>query len=147
MILIGLGRYSQYRYRHQPIRIDTAIMLYRYRWWWQLQKKTTTIPDPKLFVSHLIFIQLTKDLSILSLIRIMLNLYLWKTPYHYVLELACVGFTAKINPKHSLCCWNTKLLIFKSQVMYMCIVSNTYRIGKVRIEYISIRLMTVSSQP
>jgi len=31
--------------------------------------------------------------------------------------------------------------------MYMCIVSNTYRIGKVRIEYVSIRLMTVSSQP
>jgi len=36
-------------------------MLYRYNWWGQLQK-TTTIPDSKLFVSHLIFIQLTKDL-------------------------------------------------------------------------------------
>jgi len=31
--------------------------------------------------------------------------------------------------------------------MYMCIVSNTYRIGKVRIEYVSYRLLTVSSQP
>jgi len=40
---------------------DTAIMLYRYRWWWQLQK-TTNIPDPKLFVSHLIFIQFNKKL-------------------------------------------------------------------------------------
>jgi len=29
----------------------------------------------------------------------------------------------------------------------MCSVSNTYRIGKVRIEYVSIRLMTVLSQP
>ena len=29
----------------------------------------------------------------------------------------------------------------------MCIVSNTYGIGKLRIEYVSIRLMTVSSQP
>ena len=31
--------------------------------------------------------------------------------------------------------------------MYICIVSNTYRIGKVRIEYVSYRLLTVSSQP
>ena len=52
----------QYRYRHQPIRINTAIMLYRYRWWWQLQK-ITNIPDPKLFVSHLIFIQFNKKLK------------------------------------------------------------------------------------
>jgi len=49
----------QYQYRHQPMRINMAIMLYRYRWWWQLQK-TTNIPDPKLFVSHLIFIQFNK---------------------------------------------------------------------------------------
>jgi len=32
-------------------------------------------------------------------------------------------------------------------VMYMCIVSNKYRIGKVRIEYVSYWLLTVSSQP
>jgi len=31
--------------------------------------------------------------------------------------------------------------------MYIYIVSNTYRIGKVRIEYVSYRLLTVSSQP
>jgi len=51
----------QYRYRHQPIPINTTIMLYRYRWWWQLQK-TMNIPDPKQFVSHLIFIQFNKKL-------------------------------------------------------------------------------------
>jgi len=27
-----------------------------------------------------------------------------KNHNHYVLELAFVGFTVKINPKHSLCC-------------------------------------------
>ena len=52
----------QYRYRHQPIRIDTTIMLYRYRWWRQLEK-TTNIPVPKQFVSHLIFIQFNKKLK------------------------------------------------------------------------------------
>jgi len=52
----------QYWYRHQPIRIDTAIMLYRYRWYWQLQK-TKNIPDPKLFILHLIFIQFNKKLK------------------------------------------------------------------------------------
>ena len=57
-----------YRYRNQPIRIDTIIMLYWYRWWWQPHplpaQKTTTILDPKLnlFVSHLPFIQLSKTL-------------------------------------------------------------------------------------
>ena len=28
-----------YRYRRQPIRIGTVIMLYRYRWWWQPHKQ------------------------------------------------------------------------------------------------------------
>ena len=31
--------------------------------------------------------------------------------------------------------------------MYMCIVSNTYHICRVRIEYVSYQLLTVLSQP
>jgi len=31
--------------------------------------------------------------------------------------------------------------------MYMCILSNMYRIGKVRIEYVSYLLLTISFQP
>jgi len=33
-----------YRYRHQPICINTTIMLYLYRWWWQLQNNKYSEP-------------------------------------------------------------------------------------------------------
>ena len=60
-----------YRY---IININRVIVLNRCRWWWHLQK-TTTIQEPKIFVSHMTFKQLGKRLehTVLSLILIMLN--------------------------------------------------------------------------
>jgi len=94
--LIGLGRYSQYRYsidtdinRYVSIRpsccIDTDDG--------DSCKKTRTIPDPKLLVSHLIFVQFNKNLSLLSLILIMLNLKFVEKIDQCGLELVIVGFT------------------------------------------------------
>jgi len=64
---ITIGTLSvHYRYRHQPIHIDTVIMIDRYRWWWQPQK-TSTIPKPK-YSLHTYFHTIKQRLSILSLI-------------------------------------------------------------------------------
>ena len=82
----------QYRYRYQPIRIDTAIMLYLYIWWWQLQK-TTTIPDRNYSFHTWFSYNLTKYLSILSLILIMLNFKCCGKIDSCVLKLVFVGFT------------------------------------------------------
>jgi len=74
---LGLGWYSQYRYSIDtdinPIHIDTIIMLYRYRWWWQLQKKQQIFRTQTYWFHTWFSYNLTKHLSILSLILIMLN--------------------------------------------------------------------------
>jgi len=41
----------------------------------------------------------------------------------------------------------SKILDLETLSRDICIVSNTYRIDKVHIEYVSYRLLTVSSQP
>jgi len=135
---LGLGRYSQYRYS-----IDTDINRYvsiRPSCCTDTDdgdscKKTTNIPNPKQFVSHMIFIPLIKNLKHIDFDLNYVDLLICgKKSIIVFKELVFVWFTVKINPKHLLCCLNPKFLILKSLVVYMCIVSNTYRIGKDRID-------------
>jgi len=118
----------QYWYRHQPIRIDTSIMLYQYRWWWQLHK-TTNIPDPKLFVSHLIFIQFNKklrhiefDLNYVELLTCGKNRLLW--------------FRASICRIHCIDQSKTFTLLLKSKILDF---ETLCRVHVYRIEYVSYR--------
>ena len=59
-----------FRYRNQPIRIDTGHHAVTIQIMVTYPPKKTAIPDPKLFASHLTSIQISKRLK---LILIMLN--------------------------------------------------------------------------
>jgi len=118
----------QYRYRHQPIRIDTTIMLYRYRWWWQLQK-TTNIPDPKQFVSHLISIQFNKKIKHIEF------------DLNYVELLICAKnrslcFRTSICKNHCIDQSKTFTLMLKFKILDFESLS---RVHVYRIEYVSYR--------
>jgi len=103
--------------------------------------KTTNIPDPQQFVSHLIFIQFNKKLKHIEF------------DLNYV-ELLICGKNQSLCFRTSICriicrihCIDqskTFTLLLKFKILDFETLS---RVHVYRIEYVSIRLMTVSSQP
>jgi len=118
----------QYRYRHQPIRIDTTIMLYRYRWWWQLQKQRIFQTQNNSFHTWFSY-NLTKNLSILSFILIMLN-------FLFVEKNRSLCFRTSIFRIHCIDQSKTFTLLMKSKIIDFETLS---RVHVYRIEYASYR--------
>jgi len=103
-------------------------MLYRYRSWGQMQK-TKTIPDPKLFVSHFIFIQFKKKLKHIEFVL------------NYVELLICgknrpMCFRTSICRIHCIDQSKTFTLFLKSKILDFETLSHVH---VYRIEYVSYR--------
>jgi len=101
--ILGLGRYSHYQYS-----IDTETKRLVTKWSscctdtddGDSRKTTTIFPAPKLFVSHLTFIQLSKrlkhiefDLNYVELILFQYNYGTFYTGDYFALALVFFGFT------------------------------------------------------
>jgi len=135
---IGLGQYSHYRYT-----IETEINRY-------VSIRSSCCTDtPGSIISHLTFIQLTNklkhiefDLYYLELILCEYNYGTHCTGYHFALALVFCWI-------HCIDQLKTFTLLLKSKILDFETLRrvHVYRIGKVRIDYVSYRLLTVSSQP
>jgi len=144
-----------YRYRRQLIRIDTVIMLYRYRWLWQPHKQRLFRNQNYMYLLHTWLSYITIRLKILaywvwSSLCWTNNMWIkvWYTLHRSFCFSTSIFFIQFIDqPKTFTLFLKSKILDFETLSQLHFIVSNTYGIGKARIEYVSIRLLTVSSQP